>query len=73
MTAHQKKSVVLTIVLHGIIALLLWFLNLSTPNPPFAEGLAGGGGGGSFVEFGTLDISDVDPTPAPSLNPKKKS
>jgi len=72
MTAHQKKSVVLTIILHGIIALLLWFLNLSTPNPPFAEGLAGGGGGGSFVEFGTLDISDVAPAPAPEPEPEEE-
>ncbi len=66
MTAHQKKSVVLTIILHGIIALLLWLFSLTTPNPPFAEGLAGGGGGGSFVEFGTLDISDVAPAPEPT-------
>jgi hypothetical protein len=72
MTAHQKKSVVLTIILHGIIALLLWFLNLSTPNPPFAEGLAGGGGGGSFVEFGTLDISDVAPAPATEPEPEEE-
>jgi hypothetical protein len=72
MTINQKKSIALTLALHGIIALLLWLLNLSTPNPPFAEGLAGGGGGGSFVEFGTLDISDVAPAPAPEPEPEEE-
>jgi hypothetical protein len=72
MTAHQKKSVALTLALHGIIALLLWLFSLTTPNPPFAEGLAGGGGGGSFVEFGTMEISDVAPTPAPEPAPEEE-
>jgi hypothetical protein len=72
MTINQKKSVALTLVLHGIIALLLWLFSLTTPNPPFAEGLAGGGGGGSFVEFGTLDISDVAPAPAPEPAPEEE-
>lgn len=70
MTVNQKKSVALTLALHGIIALLLWLLSLTTPNPPFAEGLAGGGGGGSFVEFGTMEISDVAPSPPPTPSPE---
>jgi len=65
MTANQKKSIALTLGLHGIIALLMLLLNLTTPDPPFPEGLAGGGGGGSFVEFGTMDISDFAPAPTP--------
>jgi hypothetical protein len=70
MTINQKKSVALTLALHGIIALLLWLFSLTTQNPPFEEGLAGGGGGGSFVEFGTLDISDVAPSPTPAPEPE---
>ena len=72
MTVNQKKSVALTLALHGIIALLLWLLSLTTPNPPFAEGLAGGGGGGSFVEFGTMEISDVAPAPTPAPEPEEE-
>jgi hypothetical protein len=72
MTINQKKSVALTLALHGIIALLLWLFSLTTQNPPFEEGLAGGGGGGSFVEFGTLDISDVAPAPAPEPTPEEE-
>jgi hypothetical protein len=72
MTANQKKSVALTLGVHGIIALLMLLLNLTTPDPPFPEGLAGGGGGGSFVEFGTLDISDVAPAPAPEPEPEEE-
>ena len=72
MTANQKKSIALTLGLHGIIALLMLLLNLTTPDPPFPEGLAGGGGGGSFVEFGTLDISDVAPAPAPEPEPEEE-
>lgn len=72
MTANQKKSIALTLGLHGIIALLMLLLNLTTPDPPFPEGLAGGGGGGSFVEFGTMDISDVAPAPAPEPEPEEE-
>ncbi len=72
MTANQKKSIALTLGLHGIIALLMLLLNLTTPDPPFPEGLAGGGGGGSFVEFGTLDISDVAPAPTPAPEPEEE-
>ncbi|MFM7015484.1 MAG: hypothetical protein ACKOX3_04065 [Bacteroidota bacterium] len=70
MTSNQKKSIALTLTVHGIIALLMLLLNLTTPDPPFPEGLAGGGGGGSFVEFGTMDISDVAPAPTPAPTPQ---
>ncbi len=69
MTANQSRSLLLAIGIHVLIAILLMFLYMSTPNPPFAEGLAGGGGGGSFVEFGTLDISEAN-TPPPIVEEK---
>jgi len=66
MTADQTRSLTATIIVHAIVAALLWFLTISSKNPPWEEGLAGGGGGGSFVEFGTLDFnaeSEVTPPP----------
>ncbi|MFM9008431.1 MAG: hypothetical protein ACKORE_07620 [Bacteroidota bacterium] len=51
MKSHQLRSLGLTLLIHGIIAVLLLFLYISSPIPPWEEGLAGGGGGGSFVEF----------------------
>lgn len=66
MTADQTRSLTATIIVHAIVAALLWFLTISSKNPPWEEGLAGGGGGGSFVEFGTLDFSaEAEVTPPP--------
>lgn len=65
MTANQTRSLFLALGIHVLIAILMMYLYISTPNPPFAEGLAGGGGGGSFVEFGTLDISEANTPPPP--------
>lgn len=59
MKSHQLRSLGLTLLIHGIIAVLLLFLYISSPIPPWEEGLAGGGGGGSFVEFGELEFNDV--------------
>ncbi len=72
MTATQTRSLLLAIGIHVLIAILLMFLYISTPNPPFEEGLAGGGGGGSIVEFGTLDISEVNTPPAPVEDTKEE-
>ena len=62
MKTHQLRSLGLTLLIHGIIAVLLIFLYISSPIPPWEEGLAGGGGGGSFVEFGELEFNDVPET-----------
>ncbi|MCE2846554.1 MAG: hypothetical protein LW707_05910 [Sphingobacteriales bacterium] len=64
MKSHQLRSLGLTLLIHGIIAVLLLFLYISSPIPPWEEGLAGGGGGGSFVEFGELEFNDVPETAA---------
>ena len=40
MTATQTRSLLLAIGIHVLIAILLMFLYISTPNPPFEEGLA---------------------------------
>ena len=67
MTTSQNKSIVYTTAIHIIVALILLFITFDVPNPPFPEELSangGGGGGGSFVEFGTMDISNAEPTPA---------
>jgi outer membrane biosynthesis protein TonB len=69
MKPHQLRSAGITLLIHGVILALLMFLYISSPIPPWEEGLAGGGGGGSFVEFGTLDIEQgpvTTPTPAPA-------
>ena len=42
---------------------MLMFLYITSQNPPWEEGLAGGGGGGSFVEFGTLEFNDAPQVP----------
>lgn len=69
MKPHQLRSAGITLLIHGVILALLMFLYISSPIPPWEEGLAGGGGGGSFVEFGTLDIEQgpvSTPVPQPS-------
>ncbi|MFM1744506.1 MAG: hypothetical protein RLZZ630_443 [Bacteroidota bacterium] len=63
MKSYQARSLVLTLLIHGAILALLMFLYISSPIPPWEEGLAGGGGGGSFVEFGELEFNDVPPVP----------
>jgi len=63
MKSYQYRSLALTLLIHGAILALLMFLFISSPIPPWEEGLAGGGGGGSFVEFGELEFNDVPPVP----------
>lgn len=71
MSPQQARSAGLSIGIHALIFLALLFLYISSPIPPFEEGLAGGGGGGSFVEFGTLDVEEAPPvTRAPVAQPK---
>ncbi len=56
--AIRRKSLTLTILIHGLILLALLFFVISTRVPPFEEGtLAGGGGGGTIVDFGELDLA----------------
>lgn len=69
MKSYQLRSAGLTLLIHGVILALLMFLYISSPIPPWEEGLAGGGGGGSFVEFGTLDIEQGPVTP-PTAQPE---
>jgi TonB family protein len=59
MKAHQYRSLFLTLLIHAGLLIALMFLYITSKNPPWEEGLAGGGGGGSFVEFGTLEFNDA--------------
>jgi TonB family protein len=65
MKAHQYRSLFLTLLIHAGLFIALMFLYITSKNPPWEEGLAGGGGGGSFVEFGTLEFND-----APQVTPQ---
>ena len=65
MKAHQYRSLFLTLLIHAGLFIMLMFLYITSQNPPWEEGLAGGGGGGSFVEFGTLEFND-----APQVTPQ---
>lgn len=65
MKAHQYRSLFLTLLIHAGLFIALMFLYVTSKNPPWEEGLAGGGGGGSFVEFGTLEFND-----APQVTPQ---
>lgn len=65
MNATQTRSLTLSLVVHGILLALLMLFSITTKIPPFDEGLAGGGGGGSFVEFGTLDFASTEPVSVP--------
>lgn len=72
MKSHQLRSAGLTLLIHGVILALLMFLYISSPIPPWEEGLAGGGGGGSFVEFGTLDI-EQGPITTAAVQPEQSA
>lgn len=61
MSTSQVRSAAFSVGIHVAILLLLMYFCITSPIPPFAEGLAGGGGGGSFVEFGTLDVEEAPP------------
>lgn len=63
MKAHQYRSLFLTLLIHAGLFIMLMFLYITSQNPPWEEGLAGGGGGGSFVEFGTLEFNDAPQVP----------
>lgn len=67
MKAHQYRSLFLTLLIHAGLFIALMFLYVTSKNPPWEEGLAGGGGGGSFVEFGTLEFND-----APQITPQEQ-
>jgi len=66
----RRKSLALTILIHGLILLALLYFVISTRIPPFEEGtLAGGGGGGTIVDFGELALA-LD---APANTPKQST
>jgi outer membrane biosynthesis protein TonB len=65
MNATQTRSLTLSIVVHVLILALLMLLSITSKIPPWEEGLAGGGGGGSFVEFGTVEFAAPDPSVTP--------
>src|SRR3954462_5792 len=62
----RRKSLSLTLLIHGLILLALFYFAITTRIPPFDENLAGGGGGSgsrwTVVDFG------VDVSAAPSVN-----
>jgi len=50
--AIRSRSMILTVIIHGLIFLLLLFFVMNTPVPPFPEA---GGSGGVLVNIGTVD------------------
>ncbi|MCX6290726.1 MAG: hypothetical protein NT126_03075 [Bacteroidetes bacterium] len=48
----RSRSLILTVMIHGLIFLLLLFIVMNTPIPPFPEA---GGNGGVLVNIGTVD------------------
>ncbi len=50
----RSRSLILTVLIHGLIFLLLLFFVMNTPVPPFPEA---GGSGGVLVNIGYLDAA----------------
>jgi len=64
-TEHKKKSMAITVVLHLIILLLLFYVGMSYLDPPPENGIA--------VNFGTTDVGNgrIQPTEAIKSAPKE--
>ncbi|MFT4669591.1 MAG: protein TonB, partial [Ulvibacter sp.] len=64
-TEHKKKSMKITVILHLIILLLLFYVGMTYMDPPVEQGIA--------VNFGTTDTGTgrIQPTKAIKSAPKE--
>lgn len=64
-TKHKKKSMMITVILHLIMVLLLFYVGLTYLDPPVEQGIA--------VNFGTTDTGtgNIQPTEAIKSTPKQ--
>ncbi|MCW8979823.1 MULTISPECIES: energy transducer TonB [Altibacter] len=64
-TKHKRKSMTITVVLHLIILLLLFYVGMTYLDPPLEQGIA--------VNFGTTDegSGNIQPTEAINSAPKR--
>lgn len=65
-TQHKKKSMTITVIIHAIIILLLFYVGLSYLDPPPENGIA--------INFGTIDTGSgkIQPPKKVSTAPKQK-
>ena len=65
-TQHKKKSMTITVIIHAIIILLLFYVGLSYLDPPPENGIA--------INFGTMDTGSgkIQPPKKVSTAPKQK-
>ena len=65
-TRHKKKSMTITVIIHAIIILLLFYVGLSYLDPPPENGIA--------INFGTMDTGSgkIQPPKKVSTAPKQK-
>lgn len=64
-TKHKKKSMTITVILHLLVLLLLFYVGLTYMDPPIEQGIA--------VNFGTTDTGtgQIQPTEAIKSAPKE--
>lgn len=63
-TGIKLRSITISLLIHAAIFLLLFFLVMHTPNPPFPEA---GGGGGMLVNIGYIDMATGEVQPMSEL------
>ena len=65
-TQHKKKSMAITVIIHMILILLLFYVGLSYLDPPLENGIA--------INFGTMDAGSGKIQPSKKVNtaPKPK-
>ena len=65
-TQHKKKSMAITVIIHMILILLLFYVGLSYLDPPPENGIA--------INFGTMDTGSGKIQPSKKVNtaPKPK-
>ena len=65
-TQHKKKSMTITVIIHAIIILLLFYVGLSYLDPPPENGIA--------INFGIMDTGSgkIQPPKKISTAPKQK-
>ena len=66
-TKHKKKSMTITVTLHVLLILLLFYVGMSYLDPPPENGIA--------INFGTMDTGSgkIQPTKKVSTAPKPKT
>ena len=65
-TQHKRKSMAITVIIHMILILLLFYVGLSYLDPPIENGIA--------INFGTMDTGSGKIQPSKKVNtaPKRK-